>query len=447
LPGKRWLLLATPPSILYLVLVTLYFLAIPLGESPDEPGHLQCIQQVALYHRLPIVEPKPQGEWWKPGVTLSGRMCYHMPLYYVGAGLLQKAISHVTGSPVAVDFPAYNEAFGETGVMFLHPNKQRLLQREEPDVVLGVRIFSVLLGLGIVWATMATAHRLFPQFSMIPLVAGVWVAGWPQFLFLSRAISNDVLATALASITLVVLLRVGKPARYLALAVLSSLAVLTKVTMLFVAGAIMAVWVLEFVRFPLQRRALVRSAAAMLIVWAATATLVHLTPTIRANFWSSARTFSAINERVFQIEYWMEVGRLTLSSGWVRFGWMNVAAPDATAYLWWSTVLGLSLLGFVCWWRSAPPERNLLAMVLLVWFLGAMASYVRINTAVFQPQFRFLQSLLPILSALVAGGLLCIMPQRLRPQVLLCGALIVIAVIINGVIIWGIVMPRYGLSI
>ncbi len=80
MPRKRWLLLAAPPSILYLMLATLYFLAIPLGESPDEPGHIQCIQQVALYDRLPIVDPKPQGEWWKPGVTLSGRMCYHMPL-------------------------------------------------------------------------------------------------------------------------------------------------------------------------------------------------------------------------------------------------------------------------------------------------------------------------------------------------------------------------------
>lgn len=447
MPGKRWLFLATPPTILYLVLVTFYFLAIPLGESPDEPGHLQCIQQVALYHRLPIVEPKPQGEWWKPGVTLSGRMCYHMPLYYVGAGLLQKAVSHLTGSPAEVDFPVHNEAFGETGVMFLHPNKRTLLQREEPDVVVGVRILSVLLGLVVVWATMATAHLLFPQFSAIALIAGIWIAGWPQFLFLSRAISNDVLATALASITLVVLLRVGRPERYLGLALLSSLAVLTKVTMLFIAGAVAAVWILEFVRFPRRRRVLVRSAAAVLIVWAATATLVHLTPTIRANFWSSARTFSAINERVFQIEYWMEVGRLTLSSGWVRFGWMNVAAPDVTAYLWWSIVLGLSLVGFVHWWRSAPPERNLLAVVLLVWFLGAMASYVRINTAVFQPQFRFLQSLLPILSALVGGGLFCMVPQHVRPQALLCGALIGIAVLINGVIIWGIVMPRYGVSI
>ncbi|MCS6826241.1 MAG: hypothetical protein NZ553_06490 [Caldilinea sp.] len=444
---KRWLLLAAPPSILYLMLAALYFLAIPLGESPDEPGHLQCIQQVALYDRLPIVDPKPQGEWWKPGVTLSGRMCYHMPLYYVGAGLLQKAISAVTGEPPAVDFPEHNEAFGETGVMFLHPNKQRLLQSEEPAVVFGVRVASVLLGLAVVWATLATAHLLFPQFPTIVLVAGVWIAGWPQFLFLSRAINNDVLATALASITLAMLLRVGKPNRYPALAALSALAVLTKVTMLFVVGAVAAVWTLEFVRFSLQRRALVRSAVAMLIVWSATATLVHLTPTIRANFWSSARTFSAIREQVFQIEYWLEVGRLTLSSGWVRFGWMNVAAPDATAYLWWSIVFGLMLIGSVCWWRAAPPERNLLAMVLLIWFLGVMASYVRINTAVFQPQFRFLQSLLPILSALVAGGLLCRTPQRLRPQIILSGALIVVAVIINVAIIWGIVMPRYGLSI
>lgn len=443
---KSWLILATAPTLLYLVLVTLYLLAIPLGESPDEPGHLQCIQQVAVLDRMPIVDPKPQGEWWKPGATLSGRMCYHMPLYYVIAGLLQKLIGYAASVPVVVDFPTYNEAFGETGVMFLHPEKERLLQSGEQGVVVGVRVMSVMLGLSVVWATMATAHLLFPQSPFAAVVAGIWVAGWPQFLFLSRAISNDVLATALASATLVVLLQVDKPQRYTVLALLSALAVLTKVTMSFVVVVVALVWCIEFAIFADRRKVLGRSAFVLLIILAATATFIQFVPVIHTNFWSSTRTFSATNERAFQVEYWMEALSLTLSSGWVRFGWMNVVAPEASLYLWWVSVIGLSILGGAYLWRSNLPSRNLLATILLIWFLGNMATYLRINLAVLQPQFRFLQSLLPIIGALIGGGVLYVAPCKTRYRIVIAGALIVLAIIVNVGIIWGVVLPHYGLS-
>lgn len=440
-------LLAMAPSLLYLMMAVLYLLAIPLGESPDEPGHLQCIQQVALQNRLPIVEPKPQGDWWKPGVTMSGRMCYHMPLYYIGAGLLQKAISQLTGSPLIANFPEYNEAFGETGVMFLHPEGSRLVALDEPVVVIGVRIFSILCGLIVVWATMAVANLLFQGNYFATVVAGIWVAGWPQFLFLSRAISNDVLATALASITLVVLLQVDKPQRYGTLAVLSTLAVFSKVTMVFVVVAVGLVWCMEFFRFPIYRRELRQGAITTLIVWGAAATFVQIIPTLQANFWSSARTFSAVNPRVFLVEYWMEMVFLTLSSGWVRFGWMNVKTADLFLYLWWGVVLGLSICGITYWWRNNLPNRRLLGMILVIWVLGNLAAYFRINMAVLQPQFRFLQTLLPIIGSFVAGGVLCISPRITRYQIVIAGVLIIIAIIMNVGIIWGVVLPQYGLSI
>jgi len=446
LSRKRLYLLALAPSLLYLTMATLYLFAIPLGESPDEPGHLQCIQQVALQNRLPVVEPKPQGEWWKPGVTLSGRMCYHMPLYYVGAGLLQQAISALTGSALPVEFPDYNEAFGETGVMFLHPDKARLSQLDQPNVVLSVRVMSILLGLIVVWTTMATANLLFQGSPFATIVAGIWVAGWPQFLFLSRAISNDVLATALASVALVVLLQVEKPQRYATLAFLSALAVFSKVTMIFVVVAVALVWCIEFLQYPAHRKMLGKGAITTLIVWGVAATFVQLAPTLHTNFWSSARTFSAVNERVFQVEYWLEMLFLTLSSGWVRFGWMNVATPDHFVYLWWAIVVGLSICGAAFWWRSELPNRNLLGIILAIWVAGNLATYLRINMAVLQPQFRFLQSLLPILASFVAGGILCISPRITRYQIVIASVLIIIAIIMNIGIIWGVVLPHYGLS-
>ena len=65
--------------------------------------------------------PRPSGKepWFKLGVTRSGRMCYHLPLYYVGAGLLQRGLAWMSGAQVSTDFRTDNPSFGVTGVMFL----------------------------------------------------------------------------------------------------------------------------------------------------------------------------------------------------------------------------------------------------------------------------------------------------------------------------------------
>ena len=71
------------------------------------------------------------------------------------------------------------------------------------------------------------------------------VAGWPQFLFMSRAINNDSLAVALSVGVLAVLVDVGKPRRYVMASVLAALAILTKLTMIFAIAAIALALVLR----------------------------------------------------------------------------------------------------------------------------------------------------------------------------------------------------------
>ena len=132
--GKRGRLIVLPLA-LYLFLSVLYLLAIPVGESPDEPGHLQCIEQVALYQRLPLTEPAPAGDtWWSRGQILSGRMCYHMPLYYLVAGTILQSTAVISGTNVPFQFPPTNEDFGAEAALFIHdepslwssPNQQPL---------------------------------------------------------------------------------------------------------------------------------------------------------------------------------------------------------------------------------------------------------------------------------------------------------------------------------
>lgn len=443
---RMWLTVRIISLTFYVALSLLYLVAIPLGESPDEPGHLQCIQQVARLNRIPIVEPKPTGEWWRAGAILSGRMCYHMPAYYLVAGYLQRAIEEMRGAPLELSFPATNEAFGKSGVMFIHPDRISLWTLGEPPIVTGLRFISILMGAVTVWVTISVARILFPASPMTGLAAGILVGGWPQFLFLSRAISNDVLANAFAVLALLALLGVGKPNRFVLATLWAILAVFTKINMIFVVGVVFALWLVETIHFREQRRDFLRSGLFASIILVFGATVVALNPTIQNNLWLSIQTFSTVAGQTPTIQYWLEVNRLTLSSGFARFGWMTIAVEEWLAYLWWLLIAFFMFVGILRWWTRKEPLRWLLLVVMIGWVIGNLASYLRINLTVMQPQFRFLQSTLPLIVAFAAGGLTKQFSTTVRfKQQLMIFGLAFGLLLINLWIILYVVAPVYGL--
>src|SRR5690606_23556025 len=109
-PRNRRLLLI--PLTLYFGLALMYAVTIPAGASPDEPGHLPCVEQVSRLQRIPQIDPPSSGEWWSPETVLSGRMCYHMPLYYLMAGGTQQIVHRLTNAPLHYQFPATNPQWG-----------------------------------------------------------------------------------------------------------------------------------------------------------------------------------------------------------------------------------------------------------------------------------------------------------------------------------------------
>lgn len=400
------------PVALYFTLAFVYLFAIPVGESPDEPGHLQCIEQVSLLNRLPITEPAPEGRWSSRGVIISGHMCYHMPLYYVVSGYLQQVIAAVTQEPIHYEFPPMNPDFGKKGdlsslALFTHPDKPSFWNLAEPITVIGLRLLSIGLGLVTVFAGAYVARQLVPDNEYVPLLAAVIIAGWPQFVYLSRSINNDILATALAAGILIILVNVGSPKRFVAAAFLSALAVLSKMSVAFTVGAVIGSWFLEIVMLRQQKRAYLRALVVMLMIWLGTGLLIAYQPTIHKHFLYSSRAFSTISPRVGTFDYWKQVFDLTLSSGWARLGWMNVAVPMQHAYMWWG---GLALAGgsglVLLWRRVNTQQARLLLLILALWCGGVFVSYLNINLNRLQPQFRFALAVLPVFAAFSASGLL-----------------------------------------
>ncbi len=394
------------PLLVYLPLSFLYLFAVPAGESPDEPGHLQCIEQVSLLGRLPEIEPKPEGDaWWSRGRIISGRMCYHMPLYYLVAGGVQKVTATAVSEPIHYEFPPTNPNFGPDPALFEHPVKASLWTYTEPIHLLVLRFLSILLGGVTVWASYAVARRLLPGQQMVALLAGLLTAVWPQFVYLSRSLNNDSLATALSVSILVILLDVQQPQRFVWAALLAVLALFTKLSVAFTLAAMLLVWGLEFWRLPQQRREYIRTLLICLALFVGAFLLLYLTPTLWRHFTQGSGAFSSVSESAREWTYWREVLQLTASSGWVRFGWMNVAAPQGHAYVWWGFLLGTAVLGIWVIGRFSQGGNSRLQLLICgIWLLFIILSYLQINLNRLQPQFRFALAAIPILTTWSAAG-------------------------------------------
>ena len=395
------------PLSTYFVLAILYLFAVPIGESPDEPGHLQCIEQVSMLGQLPQIEPKPQWDngWWSRGVIISGRMCYHMPLYYLVAGGVQKVVATTFAEEIDFEFPPTSQDFGPNLSMFDHSVKATFWEVFEPNHLVAVRLFSILLGGIVVWVSGLVARRLFPEQPLVGLLAGYLTAVWPQFVYLSRSLNNDGLATALAAMLLAVLLNVGRPQRFIFASLLAIFALFTKISVAFTVVAVLLIWGLEYWKFPSARRQYRRYLLICLALFGSAFLLLYFTPTLWQHFSQASGAFSSPNEAARQWSYWQDVFELTVSSGWVRFGWMNVAAPQWHAYVWWACLLGTAVLGFIAIFRFKKQLTIRLQLaIILVWLMLISLSYFQINLNRLQPQFRFALAAIPVLTALSAVG-------------------------------------------
>lgn len=434
------------PLTIYLLLSILYLLAVPPGESPDEPGHLQCIEQVSLLGRLPQIDPRPQGDvWWSRGNIVSGRMCYHMPFYYLLAGGLEKVTATAVAEPIHYEFPPSNPNFGPTPGMFTHPMKASFWAIGQTIYLVVLRLFSIVLGGVVVWASYAVARRLLPEQPLVSLLAALFTAVWPQFVYLSRSLNNDALATALSVVVLVILLDVQRPQRFVFAAILAILALFTKLSVAFTIVAVLLVWTLEFWRFPAQRRQYLWSLLVCLVLFAGAFLLLFLTPTLWLHFTQGSRSFSALSESVGEWSYWRDVLQLTASSGWVRFGWMNVAAPQNHAYVWWVILLGTAVLGIRFINRETNEKNGRLKLAICsLWLFLIALSYLQINLNRLQPQFRFALASIPLLTVFSAAGWLSWLKGNGRSAVFLITSIVVILFFYNIWVVFSIIAPAYN---
>jgi 4-amino-4-deoxy-L-arabinose transferase-like glycosyltransferase len=275
--------------------------------------------------------------------------------------------------------------------------------------LVALRLFSVLIGAGVVLGAYAVGKALLPTQPQIALGAAAIVAFVPQHVAMLAAVNNDGLAELVVALALWLTIRYLKTqdVKTWQLGVLVGIGLLTKLSTIFLIGlipfAILLKWWLQRREKPFPLRALVAFALPVLIlggIWWARNISIYGFPDVfglgRHNLVvaDQARTTDEI-ARVGFSQYLTNSLELTFNSFWGQFGWM--AFPlQSWIYALISVFLLLAAVGWLLGFRyRLPAEPNRMAqraawLVLCLTALAAVAQYIYYNLEFLQLQGRYM---------------------------------------------------------
>ena len=428
-------------ALAYLLVGALFAIRTPDWQAPDEPAHYNYIAQVAVSGCCPVIEPGDWQQGYQNELT-SARFApelldeldtiqyedHQPPVYYLLASVVYQLTS---GSLVAL------------------------------------RLFSVLIGLGVVLCAYACAKVIYPERPGVALGAAAFVAFLPQHVAMLSAVNNDGLSELWIGLTLWAILRYlrGQNIQPWHLGLLIGLIFITKSTGYLMAGVVSLALVLrwwggEHRNFgQLLRAGLLFLIPALVIggLWWGRNISVYGFPDylgLGAHDLVVAdqpRTADFIAE--FGSErYINQAVRDTFNSFWGQFGWMALPL-QGWMYQLFQALTGLALAGLLLprsmrREASSPPDerrfRQQSWIVLGAVIVLAFAAYIFYNTEFLQFQGRYLFPALIPLGLLLALGVDAWRRWLLRglpgAQWLPVGVFLLLAVF-DVYLIWRVILP------
>lgn len=422
---------------LYVALASVYSVVNPLFESPDEVWHYEYVRWLVEGHGLAHPDDVGHAPWHQEGSQ--------PPLYYMAAAALtfwiptDNADAVIRYNPhAAIGQP---DAFGNKNMM-VHGVAESWSWRGVALAAHTARFFSIFLGALTVVATFGIARTLWRGRPAVALVASVLVAFNPQFLFLSAAINNDNLVTAVSALTVwLCVWFVSRRAEergsegvgvleLVLLGVLVGVGALSKLSGLALTGlAGLTLLILAW-----QRRSLVA-----LVRWGLVVGVVAL---VVAGWWfvrnwllfgdplALTAMFDILPRRPAPPSLTELVARAqgVWRSLWAVFGWFNVVV-DERLYQFYGGLSLLGLLGFLLgfplqrFWhrRTHAPEESIAHSVyriphsqialLLIWIAVIFLSLLSWAQMRY-PQGRLLYPALSAAAVLLGVGLMNWLPRR-----------------------------------
>jgi len=432
---NQWILIVI--LALFVTLASVYSVVNPLFEAPDEVWHYGYVRWLAGGHGLAAAGSTGVAQWAQEGSQ--------PPLYYlIAAGLTAPIATDNAGDAVRYNPHAVvgnADSFGNRAMMVHGPAHAWPWHGVALAAHLA-RLFSILLGATTVVCTYGVARGVAPGWLAAAPLAGALVAFNPQFLFISAAVSNDNLVTALCAaglwlcVSLVGASRLPSTRRLALLGLLVGLAALSKLSGLLLAGLalgtlLLIAWRRRSWRFLLRAVLIVTVVALAVAGWwywrnyALYGDPLGLTAMFAA---LPARTAPAGAAELLSLVpgVWR--------SFWAVFGWFNVVADEWVYWLY----TALALAGVLGWLvippfhprnRKIPFSRD--AAILLVLWSGAVGLSLVRWAQINYPQGRLLFPAIAAAMPLLALGLLAWWPPAWHRWVagVVAGGLLTLAAI------------------
>jgi hypothetical protein len=421
-----------------------YNIATPIFETPDEVWHYAYVRELAIYHRLPVVDADGAQPYRHEGLQ--------PPLYYAMGSVF---ISWMNGSDLE-SFPPPNP-FARIGDpraesndnrnAFLHQSDDQFPLRGTTLAVHLIRLFSTLLGAITIVATFALARELFPQQITIALGAAAFIALLPQFIFISSAISNDNLATALTASALYLIVRIARRgmnlSRVLVLGILVSAALLTKLTTIALSPLVLIVLAHSALKERNWRSIITNGAILAALVALIAGWWYFRNLFLYGDLTTFGRLAGLVGERPHPLSFWRwltaEGEGLRLST-WGVFGWFNIRASSEFYFFF----DGLALLGAIGIAIAIYARRNLsIGMGILALWCGLIVfSFWGYASNIITSQGRLLFPALPAWAIFWSWGIATLAPSRFRSWVVL--GIAGFQVMIAALVPWFFIAPAYA---
>jgi hypothetical protein len=395
----------------YVVVACAFSFSVPLFEAPDEPHHLLYVDFIAAQHRLPNLNTADRASVPNEG--------YQPPLYYALAAGLLNLLGRSRVDPVILPNPAVP---GVPNVLnfYLHSPDEYL--QSDALVVHIIRLLSVFWGAVTVYLTYKIA-RTIRLGTHVALLAGAINAFIPQFLFLTGIVSNDSMSWAMSSLVLLLTLRLYMKKdvdwhNVLYLGTALSAALLTKATLMILIPFIISVIILKasLGRGQRMRLELLKVSLSLVVIVALLAGWWYVRSFVLYNDLTGFKMNAELNPSLIRsVGIWSLVfGTIfpgwVFSSFWAVFGWMNIW-PNGLYFTFYGMLCSVGGTGAIVEAfdpSGRPSSRSTVRLTLLMligFFVLALAALIWLNRTVDTPQGRFLFVAISPVCVLLAQGL------------------------------------------
>ncbi len=371
--------------VVYVVVAGLFAVHTPPWQAPDEPAHYNYIAQVAENGCCPVIEV---GDW-------NSAYLDELKTAHFAPELL--------GNFAAIQYEDHQPP--------LYYLLQSLVYKLTDGSLIALRLFSALLGGGIVLCTYAVGILLLPDRPQVALGAATLTAFLPQHLAILTSVNNDFLSGLIIGLTLLGTLHYlrGDRVKPWHLGLLVGIGLLTKLSTLFLGGIVPLAILLKWWSGRRDKQLSIRALISPLISFALPALIlggimwvhnvdVYGFPDVFGQrqhnlvVADQPRTAALIASVGFG-QYLQTALQTTFNSFWGQFGWMALPLPE------WMYPLFLALLivagtGLII--NRVSVKKSTVAwqwnawVILAITALLAVLAYIYYNLEFLQLQGRYM---------------------------------------------------------